>query len=100
MNFQAWTVAVVVACSFVYAAWTLAPQTLRSALARGLACWPFPAFLRRRLLAAATPNAGCGCAGCDKAPALAAQGASATLSARAQPLVFHPRNGKGKGKVD
>jgi hypothetical protein len=94
MHFQALTVAAVVACSFAYAAWTLAPQTLRSALARGLSEWPFPAFLRQRLLAAATTDAGCGCSGCDKAPAAEAKGASSVLGAQAQPLVFHPRKGR------
>ncbi len=94
MNFQALTVGVVVACSVFYAAWTLAPQTLRSALARGLSGLPLPVFLQERLLAVANASAGCGCSGCDKAPALAATGANPTLGAQAQPLVFHPRKGK------
>ena len=94
MNFQTVTMGLLVAISFAYAAWTLMPQALRAAVARGLLRLPLPALLRVRLLAAANASAGCGCSGCDKAPALSAGGASPALGAQAQPLVFHPRKGK------
>ncbi len=82
------------ALSFAFATWTLMPQTLRAALARGLLGLPVPGFLRQRLQAVANASAGCGCSGCDKSPALSAKGASPRLGAQAQPLVFHPRKGK------
>jgi hypothetical protein len=53
-----------------------------------------PGFLHQRVLAATLVSAGCGCDGCDKAPASAAKEASATLNAPAQPLVFYPRKPK------
>ena len=94
MNFQSLAVVVVVACSFAYAAWSLMPQALRAALARALLALPVPGFMRQRLQSAANASAGCGCSGCDKAPARTAKVASPTLGARAQPLVFHPPKGK------
>ena len=91
MNLQSLTVALLVALSFAYAAWTLMPQALRAALARGLLSLPLPEFLRQRVLAVTNASGGCGCDGCDKAPASAANSASPTLTAQAQPLVFHHR---------
>ena len=86
MNFQSVAVAVVVACSFGYAAWTLAPHALRSALARGLLHLPLPDWARARL--AAPSAAGCGgCADCSQAP----RAASKVLPAPVHPVVFHPR---------
>jgi len=91
MDLQSLTVALLVAISFAYAAWTLMPQVLRAALARGLLRLPLPAFARQRVVKAAVASPGCACAGCDKAP-VAAQGAgSGKLSAEAQPIVFHHR---------
>lgn len=94
MNLQSLTVALLVALSFAYAAWTLMPQALRAALARGLLRLPLSASLRQGLLAAANTGTGCGCDGCDKAPASAVKRVSPTQSARVQPLVFHPRRPK------
>jgi len=91
INFQSSVVTVLVAASFAYAIWTLMPQGLRASVARRLLRLPFPGFMQRRLAAAADQGAGCGCAGCDKAPALKAQAGNATQFSPAQPLVFHPR---------
>ena len=86
MNFQSVAVAVVVACSFGYAAWTLAPHALRSALARALLHLPLPAWARARL--AAPSAAGCGgCADCSQAPSAASNAVPAAVHA----VVFHPR---------
>ncbi len=86
MIFQAVAVAVVVACSFGYAAWTLAPRSLRSALARGRLHLPFPTWARARLLAPSAAGCG-GCAGCSQAPSASSE----ALPAAVHPLVFHPR---------
>jgi hypothetical protein len=86
MNFQAVAVAVVVACSFGYAAWTLAPRSLRSALARGLLHLPLPTWARARLLVPFAAGCG-GCAGCSRAPSAA----SKALPEAVHPVVFHPR---------
>jgi len=91
MNFQTFGVAVLVAASFAYAAWMLMPQALRAVCARHLLRLPLPVGLRARLLAASTASAGGGCSGCDKAPPEVTGG---TLTAKAQPLVFHPRKTK------
>lgn len=94
MNFQLLVVILLVALSFAYAAWTLMPQALRAALARGLLRLPLPVHVRQRLLRVATASAGCGCDGCDKAPARVADAAATSASAQVQPLVFHPRKAK------
>lgn len=91
MNFQTFAVAVLVAASIAYAAWTLMPQLLRAACAKQLLRLPLPTALRGRLFRASTASAGCGCSGCDKAPVEKTGGA---LAAQAQPLVFHPRKAK------
>lgn len=91
MNFQTFAVAVLVAASFAYAAWTLMPQRLRAACAKQLLRLPLPTGLRARMLAASTASAGCGCSGCEKAPPAVTGG---VLTAKAQPLVFHPRKAK------
>ena len=91
MNFQTLAVAVLVAVSFAYAAWTLMPQALRAMCARQMLRLPLPVSLRARLLAASTASAGDGCSGCAKAPPAITGG---TLTAKAQPLVFHPRKTK------
>ena len=94
MNFQSLAVVLVVAFSFAYAAWTLMPQALRAALARGLSDLPIPAFLRQHLLAAANASTCGACSGCEnKAPVVGANGVSPVRGAQAQPLVFHPRKG-------
>jgi hypothetical protein len=86
MNFQSFAVAVVVACSLGYAAWTLAPQALRRVFAGGLLHLPLPARVRARL---AEPSAaGCGgCAGCSQAPSATPKAVSAAVHR----VVFHPR---------
>ena len=91
MNFQLPVVVLLVALSFAYAAWSLMPQALRAALARGLLRLPLPTYVRQRLLRAALASAGCGCAGCDKAPVAAQGTGKGTLTDQAQPLVFHRR---------
>ena len=91
MNFQTFAVAVLVAASFAYAVWTLMPQLLRAACAKQLLRLPLPTGLRARMLAASTASAGSGCSGCDKAPPAITGG---VLTAKAQPLVFHPRKAK------
>ena len=75
MNFQTFAVVVLVAASFAYAAWTLMP----------------PTALRGLLIAASTASAGSGCSSCEKAPPAITGG---VLTAKAQPLVFHPRKAK------
>ena len=94
MSFQVLTVAVVVALSFAYAAWTLMPQALRAPLARGLLGLPILGFMRQRLLASANASACGACSGCDKAPVSTVKGVTPKLGAQAQPLVFHPRRAK------
>jgi hypothetical protein len=91
MNLQSLIVAVLVALSFAYAAWSLMPQALRAALARGLLRLPLPTLVRQRLLRAALASAGCGCSGCDKAPVAAPGNGNGMLTGQAQPLVFHRR---------
>jgi len=91
MNFQSSMVTVLVAASFAYATWTLMSPRLRASVAGRLLRLPFPSFMQRRLAAVADQGAGCGCAGCDKAPALKSQSCSAAQFSPTQPLVFHPR---------
>ena len=91
MNFQTFAVVVLVAASFAYAAWTLMPQLLRAACAKQLLRLPLPTVLRGLLIAASTASAGSGCSSCEKAPPAITGG---VLTAKAQPLVFHPRNAK------
>jgi hypothetical protein len=94
MSFQVLTVAVVVALSFGYAAWTLMPQALRAPFARLLLGLPIPGFMRQRLLDSANARACGACSGCDKAPVSTANGLIQKLGVQAQPLVFHPRRAK------
>lgn len=63
---QGLVVALVVAASFGYAAWTLMPARWRQALAQRLLRWP--ALGRWGVLRqAAAAGGGCGCSGCDAA---------------------------------
>ena len=91
MNFQTFAVVVLVAASFAYAAWTLMPQLLRAACAKQLLRLPLPTALRGLLIAASTASAGSGCSSCEKAPPAITGG---VLTAKAQPLVFHPLKAK------
>jgi hypothetical protein len=91
MNLQSLIVAVLVALSFAYVAWSLMPQALRAPVARALLRLPLPGFVRQRVLAASRASAGCGCSGCDKASAAAPGNGNGTLTGQAQPLMFHRR---------
>lgn len=84
MTLQTVIVALLVAGSFVYAAWTLLPQAARRALASGLLHLPLPGRWRARLqIVARAAAGGCGCSGCDALPVSAG---------KPQPVVFHPRS--------
>jgi hypothetical protein len=71
----------VLVCS-VYATWSLMPTALRRTIARSLLRHSLPEPLARRMRRAAAAPAGCGCEGCDHAPAKAAT---------TQIVSFHPR---------
>ncbi len=73
----------VVACS-VYAAWTLMPAAARRAIALKLLKLPLPGQLALKMIKSATVSSGCGCDGCDHAPAKAEPKAP-------QVIIFHPR---------
>ena len=73
----------VLGCS-VYAAWTLMPAAARRVIALSLLKLPLPNALALTLRKAATVSSGCGCDGCDHAPAKAAPKAP-------QVVTFHPR---------
>ena len=73
----------VVGCS-VYAAWTLMPAAARRTIAAALLKLPLPETLAARMRRAATVSSGCGCDGCDHAPAKPAPAAP-------QVVTFHPR---------
>ena len=73
----------VLGCS-VYAAWALMPAAARRAIALSLLKLPLPNALTLTLRKAATVASGCGCDGCDRAPAKAAPKAP-------QVVAFHPR---------
>lgn len=67
MGLQMLVVALVVAGSLVYAAWSLMPQTLRRRLAAWLLRLPVPARWRAPLHKAAQAPGRCGaCRGCDR----------------------------------
>jgi hypothetical protein len=78
-------VALLVVGSALFAAWTLMPAAARRALAIALLKLPLPAFATARLRRAATLSSGCGCDGCDHAPAKAA------AHDAPQVVRFHPR---------
>jgi hypothetical protein len=71
--------------SLCYAGWTLMPAALRRTLALALLKWPLPEAVALRLRKAAQGASGCGCDGCDHAPAKKA------AADAAKPLIFHPR---------
>jgi len=78
---QTMIVALLVLGCAVYATWSLMPSALRRAVARSLLRHPLPEAFARRMRRAAAAPAGCGCDGCDHAPAKAA----------AQVVRVHPR---------
>ena len=55
-----------------YAVWVLMPAAARRALASSLLELRLPAVVGAKLRKAATVTSGCGCDGCDSAPAKAA----------------------------
>jgi len=93
MGQQSLLVLLLVAGSFVYAAWALMPQLARRGLAQGLLRWPLPRSIAGYLQQAARAPAGCNCSGCDRAPANVKQGnrRGPTDALLVKPLVFHPR---------
>ncbi|MBA3056734.1 MAG: hypothetical protein KJ614_17690 [Gammaproteobacteria bacterium] len=93
MELQSIIVGLLVAGSFVYAAWSLSPQAARRLLAQALLRCPLPPSLAKFLRQAAQAPAGCNCSGCDRAPAhiKKTEQRSAADACTAQPLVFHPR---------
>jgi hypothetical protein len=81
---QVLIVALLVAGCSVYAAWTLMPAAARRTLAISMLKLPLPGAFAARMRKAATVSSGCGCDGCDHAPAKAAPKAQ-------QVVTFHPR---------
>lgn len=75
----------VVACCFVYAAWTLMPQAVRRAMVKGLLRLPLPPPWRPGLQQAASAATACHCSGCDHEPRK--ESSSSTVHV----LIFHPR---------
>ncbi len=57
----------VVSSCFVYALWTLMPQTARRSLAVRLLRWPLPGLLRAVVQRGARSCGACRCHGCDRA---------------------------------
>lgn len=91
MGLQSLIVALVVAGSFVYAAWNLMPAALRRWLASQLLRLPVPQPFLAPLRKAVQVSGGCDCSGCDRAPARAVEPLATKGLVREQPLVFMPR---------
>lgn len=72
----------VIGCS-TYAAWTLMPAAARRVIASSLLKLPLPRAFAAKMRKAATVTSGCGCDGCDHAPAKAPKAQ--------QVVTFHPR---------
>jgi hypothetical protein len=66
-------VALLVAGCAVYAVWTLMPAAARRGIAGSLLKLPLPAVFAVQMRKAATVSSGCGCDGCDHAPAKTAR---------------------------
>ena len=81
---QTLIVALLVAGCSVYAAWVLMPAAARRGIASSLLKLSLPQALAAKMRKAATASSGCGCDGCDHAPAKAAPTAP-------QVVTFHPR---------
>jgi hypothetical protein len=64
-------VVLLVAGCAVYAAWALMPAAARRGIAGSLLKLPLPASFALKMRKAATVSSGCGCDGCDHAPAKA-----------------------------
>jgi len=82
---QTLIVALLVLGCVVYASWTLMPGAARRSIARSLAKLPLPESLAARLRQAATASSGCGCDGCDRAPAKSGPKAPQVVSFHARP---------------
>jgi hypothetical protein len=93
---QTWIVAPVVASSFVYAGWSLAPSSLRRWVAQRLQRLWLPASLRRWAQTKAAAASGCGCDGCDQKPA--SRAAANAAQGKEQALVFRPSQGLKRKK--
>lgn len=104
MIFQALVVAVIVVACALYAGWTLMPASLRRRAAAALLARRLPEPLAARLRPHALASSGCGCHGCDHAPAKVngaankpVNGTATSAAGRArpvpeaQPLRFYPR---------
>jgi hypothetical protein len=83
---QTLIVTLLVTGCFVYAAWTLMPTAARRAIALSLLKLPLPGAFAQKMRRAATVSSGCGCDGCDHAPAKAA-----APKQPQQVVTFHPR---------
>ena len=83
---QTLIVALLVTGCFVYAAWTLMPAVARRAIALSLLKLPLPGVFAQKMRRAATVSSGCGCDGCDHAPAKAS-----APKQQPQVVTFHPR---------
>jgi hypothetical protein len=94
---QTWIVAPVVASSFVYAGWSLAPSSLRRWVAQRLQRLWLPAPLRQWAQARAVKASGCGCDGCDQKPV--SRPASHATQGPEQALVFRPSHGLKRKKI-
>jgi hypothetical protein len=81
---QTWIVALLVVGCTAYASWTLMPAAARRAIASTLLKLPLPEAFAAKMRKAATVSSGCGCDGCDSAPAKSAPTAQ-------QVVTFHPR---------
>jgi hypothetical protein len=90
MALQSLIVSLLVGCCFVYAAWNLMPQALRRLLASAVLRLPLPRSLAAYLQKAAQRSAGCGCSGCDQAPAKLIEPVPTTAPSE-HVLRFHPR---------
>ena len=88
---QTLIVAVLVSGCTAYAAWTLMPAAARRAIALRLLVLPLPGAFAARLRRAATVASGCGCDGCDHAPAKAAKTVGRAAAEAPQVVTFHPR---------
>jgi hypothetical protein len=82
---QALIVALLVAACSMYAAWVLMPGVARRALATTLLKLPLPTTMAGRLRKAATASSGCGCDGCDAAPAQSPKSATQVVTFHARP---------------
>jgi hypothetical protein len=98
MSLQFFVMTIVVSCCFVYATWTLMPQSGKVWLAQSLLRLPLPVSLPVSLLASlqkvAQQSSACNCSGCDRAPGSKKgifQKPDLPLPQTAQPIVFHPR---------